>query len=144
MTLLHATLLVHGASTLAMVGVIWFVQVVHYPMFALVGEEVFRRYEGVHQRRTTLVVAPLMLVELGSAIGLLVLLGHDVRLWLSWLGLGLLGVVWLSTALVQVPLHRRLEAGFNGTLVRRLVVTNWVRTIAWSARGVVALALLEV
>jgi hypothetical protein len=53
-------------------------------------------------------------------------------------------VIWASTALWQVPAHRRLEHGFDPRVHGRLVSTNWVRTAAWSARGVVALALLAV
>ena len=32
-------LLLHAAATLFMTGLIWFVQVVHYPLFARVGED---------------------------------------------------------------------------------------------------------
>jgi hypothetical protein len=54
--------------------------------------------------------------------------------------LGLIGVNWLSTAIVQVPLHRRLEQGFEAGAHGRLVATNWVRTGAWTARGVLVAA----
>lgn len=60
-------LLAHAASTLAMTGVIWFVQVVHYPLFAAVGRKGFAAFEASHRRLTTWVVAPLMLVELVCA-----------------------------------------------------------------------------
>ena len=61
--MLELILLLQAASTLAMVGLIWFVQIVHYPLFAQVGREGFSGYEQAHQNRTTFVVAPLMLVE---------------------------------------------------------------------------------
>jgi len=48
----------------------------------------------------------------------------------------------VSTGFWQVPAHRRLEGGFDVATHRRLVQTNWVRTVAWSARAVIALALL--
>ncbi|HEX2205610.1 MAG TPA: hypothetical protein VHG91_20025 [Longimicrobium sp.] len=48
-------------------------------------------------------------------------------------------MVWLSTALLQVPMHGRLERGFDAAAHRRLVATNWVRTVAWTARGVLLL-----
>ena len=44
--------------------------------------------------------------------------------------------------LLQVPQHRILEGGFDPAAHRFLVSSNWVRTIAWTARGVVALFLL--
>ncbi|TVQ61807.1 MAG: hypothetical protein EA378_08385 [Phycisphaerales bacterium] len=127
-----------------MVGLIWFVQVVHYPLFAGVGSDCFCAYEAWHVRRTTLVVGPLMLGEAATALALAVfVVDGGLPGVLVWGGLGLLAACWLSTAFLQVPLHRRLERGWNEDAGRRLVATNWVRTIAWTARGVIALLLLH-
>lgn len=133
-----ALLLVHAGATVAMAGLVWFVQLVHYPLFAHVGRDGFARYEAEHTRRTTWLVAPLMLAEAATA---LVLLAVDPSV-LTAVGAVLLGVVWLSTALVQVPLHRRLERGFDADAHRRLVRSNAVRTAAWTGRAAIALALL--
>jgi hypothetical protein len=57
----------HAFCTVAMAGLIWFVQVVHYPLFFAVGTREFPRYEVLHSRRTGHVVAPLMLGELTTA-----------------------------------------------------------------------------
>ena len=51
----------------------------------------------------------------------------------------LVGVIWLSTIFVQAPLHGRLGGGFDAGLHRRLVVSNWVRTVAWALRGLLVL-----
>ena len=56
-----------------------------------------------------------------------------------WLGFALLLVVWGSTALIQMPLHARLARGFDMLLIERLVATNWLRTLAWSARAALVL-----
>ena len=61
---------------------------------------------------------------------------------LAWFGWILLLLIWLSTAFLQVPLHRRLAAGYDSRTATRLVRSNWVRTIAWTVRGVVALMLM--
>ena len=58
------------------------------------------------------------------------------------LGLVLVVVIWLSTALFQVPQHRRLESGFDEQAHRRLVNTNWIRIIAWTARSILTLTWL--
>ncbi len=128
-------------STLAMFGVIWFVQVVHYPLFLQVGAEHFPAYEAAHANRTTWVVAPLMLLELGSALALLVPRWRPVEVSAAgaWVGALLVGVLWFSTAFVQVPLHNRLHAGYSADIIRRLVATNWVRTAAWTARAALVL-----
>ncbi len=132
----------HLAATLFMTGVIVFVQVVHYPLMAGVGSEGYRSYQQAHMRRTSWVVLPAMALELGTAVGLtLTRLGTgDQRMALA--GLTLLAVIWLSTATLQAPLHGRLASGFDGGLHRRLVRTNWIRTVAWGLRVPVALALL--
>ena len=55
--------------------------------------------------------------------------------WSVVLGAALVGVIWASTAFVQVPLHSALGGAFDGDAHGKLVATNWVRTAAWTARG---------
>lgn len=131
-------LLSHFAATWSMVGVIWFVQLVHYPLLQRVGQESFVQYELDNTRRTTWVVAPLMLVELATAVFLAIRPPTDELAAVAWLGAGAVAAIWLSTALVQVPLHRRLSHRFDEVDARRLVATNWFRTCAWTGRGVLA------
>ena len=126
----------HAAATLFMTGVIWFVQIVHYPLFGRVGAAEFPAFEREHARRTGRVVGPAMVVELLLALALAARGGV-----LAWAGLALLGVIWASTAFVQVPLHRRLERGADVAAQRRLVRTNWIRTAAWTARAVIAIVI---
>lgn len=134
---------VHAVSTLFMTGVIWFVQVVHYPLMAAVGRTDFRAYEALHQRRTGWVVGPAMLVELAAAIGLVVAASGAAAAQASRLGLALLVVIWVATAAGAMPAHRRLAAGFSAAGLRRLLRVNWVRTAAWSARVPLALVALH-
>ena len=132
-------LLAHVAATLYMVGLIWFVQIVHYPLFSRVGEEGFSRYSDAHSRLTSYVVGPPMLLEAGTSLVLVFLRPDGVPLYLPLAGLALVGVVWLSTALLQVPRHTALGSGFDASAWRGLVGTNWIRTAAWSARGLLVL-----
>ena len=132
----------HLASTFYMVGLIWFVQVVHYPLFAAVGEDKFVEYEEHHQRLTTWVVGPGILVELVSGV-LLALTAADSRsAMILWVSMGLLAIIWFSTALIQIPCHRQLSTGFNAGSYRWLVRSNWLRTVAWTGRGVLILMLV--
>ena len=57
--------------------------------------------------------------------------------------MALLAVIWGSTALLQIPLHNALSAGFDPEVHARLVQTNWIRTIGWTARGLLALHLIR-
>jgi hypothetical protein len=131
-------LAVHAVSTIAMAGVAWCVQVVHYPLFGRVDAARFAAFEKEHQRRIGLVVGPLMLAEALTALLLVLLRPQGVPAPAAWAGLGLVAVLWASTWLVQVPLHARLERGFEAEAHRRLVSTSWLRTGAWTARAVLA------
>ena len=131
-----ALLMLQLVSTFGMVGVIWFVQVVHYPLFGKVGNSGFREYEREHQRRTTFVVAPLMLTEALTAAALLWIRPDGIPPYLAVAGLGLGALLWASTFLWQVPAHERLAKSFDSATHLRLVRSNWFRTVAWSTRGV--------
>jgi len=135
-------LLANAAATLYMAGVIWFVQVVHYPLFARVSVEGYAAYQSDHMRLTTWVVAPPMLVELATAVALLWLRPASVSLAALFAGVGLLAVVWASTFVLQVPCHEALGRGFDAATHRRLVATNALRTAAWSGRAALVLAML--
>jgi uncharacterized membrane protein len=135
-------LLIHLVATIYMTGVIWFVQIVHYPLFALTGPDQFREYEQRHCELTTWVVGPPMLIEAVTAALLLWMRPDGVSAAVAMFGAGLLLVIWLSTALLQVPCHERLSQGFDPDVQRRLVRTNWIRTVAWTARSGLALMLV--
>jgi hypothetical protein len=136
---LEPVLLVNLAATLVMVGIIWFVQIVHYPLFSRVGTAGFPAYSGAHSRLTGLVVGPPMLIEAATAAALVISPPPGVPVWLAATGLALLAVIWLSTALLQSPRHRELGVGFDAASHRFLVASNWLRTACWSARGLVVL-----
>lgn len=129
-------LLVHLAATLFMTGIIWFVQIVHYPLFGKVGATGYGAYANAHAQRTTWVVGPPMLTELATAGLLVAWRPAQVMEWQAWVGLGLVGVLWASTAGLQVPQHNVLEKGYDPEAHRRLVATNWLRTACWSLRSV--------
>jgi len=135
-------LLAQAAATFFMVGVIWFVQVVHYPLFASVGAPDFSAYSIRHTRLTGLIVGPPMLLEVGTAVALVVWTPPEVSASLVWTGLLLVAGIWLSTALFQAPRHTNLARGFDPAAHRFLVSSNWLRTVLWSLRGLVVLCVL--
>ena len=137
-----AVLIAQAVATFAMVGLVWFVQVVHYPLFALVPKTGRRQYETAHANRTTWIVAPVMLVEAASALLLLADPPRGTSRPLALAGLVLLALVWLSTWLIQVPAHRALSRDPTDRAVRRLVIGNWPRTLLWTARAGVVVAML--
>ncbi|MBI1354706.1 MAG: hypothetical protein GC160_10190 [Acidobacteria bacterium] len=130
----------HLAATQWMTGLIWFVQIVHYPLFEKVGGD-FPAYQTAHMRLTTWVVGPWMLLEAATAVALAVR-PEPLSRPLAWCNLALLAAIWLSTALLQVPQHERLLCGFQQRPHAALVRTNWLRTGLWSLRAAGLLAVL--
>lgn len=128
-------LLTHFASTWYLVGLCWLVQRVQYPLMDRVGVASYPAYEQAHVARIGPVVAPMMLIELGTGIALLLFANGSEARWVWGIGMGLLAIVWLSTFLIQVPLHDVLVGGFDAEAHASLVRTNWIRTLAWTARG---------
>jgi len=132
----------HVATTMFMVGLIWLIQIVHYPLFAHVGDNTFLAYHKRHTQWITTIVAPLMLLELATGI-LLWLMAPLQPFWiLNTMGIA---VIWGSTAFWQVRLHKQLSL-VDGTarlaLIRQLVASNWLRTIFWSFRCLLLVGLL--
>lgn len=125
--------LAHVLVTSFLAGLIWVIQLVHYPTFLFVSEERFRDFEKFHQFRISLLVVPAMLLEVGT--GVLLYVGSEYsenRFFLA--SLFCLALIWLSTLLWQGPDHQRLEQGYQRMVILRLVRSNWIRTIAWSLR----------
>ena len=110
-------------------------QIVHYPLFENVGTVLFTDYERAHVKKTSLVVMPLMLLELSTTMVLLVWSPKEIPYALVVIGSVLLAVVWCSTFWLQVPAHQALERAFDVNQHRNLVQSNWLRTIAWTCRG---------
>ena len=139
---MEVLLVPHTLATIMMAGLIWFVQLVHYPLFLFVGASDFARYEREHTRRVTWVVAPLMGMEALTAIVLVILAAGITMHVAAIVGLLLVAAIWASTAFVQVPCHRKLSTGYDLSTAQRLVTTNWLRTLAWTARAGVAMLML--
>lgn len=136
-------LLVHAFATLFMVGLIWTMQLVHYPLFARVGEHEHEAYERAHMARISWIVGPIMSIEAVSAAAIIAVPTAELPRWMLVTGAVLLCVIWLSTATLQGPMHARLARGFDPRVHAALVRTNWIRTVAWTARGVLSLAMIS-
>lgn len=131
----HLAFLFNLIATWYMVGLIWMVQVVHYNLFDRVGSDVFAAYEADHNRLITPIVGVPMLIEIATAAYLCFdAPAGTTKAWMI-VGMIMLGLIWLSTAVLQVPYHGKLMHGFDMDAYRGLVSTNWIRTILWTARG---------
>ncbi|MFN5756103.1 MAG: hypothetical protein ACK54F_13805 [Planctomycetia bacterium] len=144
MTLSDLLLMAQAIASGAMCGVIWFVQIIHYPLFVRLDGPDATDYAQENQRRTGSVVIPFMLVEGLAAAALAWRPPPGVPFPVAIAGVAIVVALWLSTALVQMPLHARLaREGESPAVVAALVRSNWLRTALWSARAALAVWMLR-
>jgi hypothetical protein len=129
-------------STAALTGLIWTIQILQYPLFAQVGEKEFPRYHASHSARITAIVGPLMGLEMLCALYILWRRPLGVSMEMAWGAMAILIVVHLTTTFLSVPAHNVLGRGFSANAHHKLVWTNWIRTVAWSARAVLSAAMI--
>ncbi|MDN3508036.1 MAG: hypothetical protein P0S94_03860, partial [Simkaniaceae bacterium] len=104
--------LIQVVVTLVMVGVIWFVQIIHYPLYRKI-KEGFVQYERAHLRRMAYFAGPLMLIEAITAVMLILMLSKESLISLAIVNLVLLVLIWLSTLLFSVGTHQKLSTHFS-------------------------------
>ena len=124
--------IIHFSATLFMTGLIWVVQVLHYPSYRYISLEKFSAYQNFHTEAITLIVGPVMLIEIFSGLFLLINSQFDRLHVLNFSGLCIL---WLATLFFSVPNHNKLHLGFNDQVINQLIQTNWIRTILWTLRS---------
>lgn len=133
-------IIAHTALTLFNTGLIWTIQLVHYPLFNSVGSEGFVQYEQQHTQRISFLVVPTMIFELIT--GSILIYSFGLFSAYGLLFCLLLGI-WLSTFLLQVPMHNHLSQSYSKIHVDKLVRTNWIRTILWSSRSALLIYLVH-
>jgi len=124
--------IIHFAATCIMAGVIWTIQILHYPFFHQLNRDNFARLMNIHRVRISCIVIPVMLTELATGIYLWYYSTSYPLLFLA--GLCLIGLIWLSTFLLQTPRHAQIADHYIASAVSKLVLTNWIRTVLWTIR----------
>lgn len=129
------------AVTAVMTGLIWTIQLVHYPFFHRLEKENFNGHMDEHRKKISFIVLPVMLIELATCVGL-VLMESSFRSAFV-IGLLMLIIIWVSTAFLQVPSHSKLASGYSKKEADKLVKYNWIRTILWTGRLILMLSILS-
>ena len=124
-------------STSVMVGVIWVIQLLHYPSFHFINEKKYIEFQHFHMQRISFIVIPVMLIELASAL----LLSYFFRSSLTIILLALLLGIWGITFIFFTNMHQKLTNGYDRANVDSLVKINWSRTALWSLRLIILLSI---
>ena len=125
-------LILHLIATSVMVGVIWVIQLVHYPSFHFVELKQYTAFQRFHMSRISYLVIPAMLTELFTLI--LIVISMDQIDTLVLASTILLIFIWLMTAVFFSGVHQKLTLGYDQTVVDKLVKLNWGRTLLWTLR----------
>jgi hypothetical protein len=118
-------------SAFLLTGVIWTIQIVHYPSFHYIDKLSFTNFHHFHERRISIIVMPLMLIELTTSTALYI---NNMSSIVFALNLLIVVLIWCSTFFIQVPIHSILSKKKDKKLIEKLVNTNWIRTFLWSMR----------
>ena len=125
-----------------MVGLIWLIQLVSYPLFSYVNVGDFQKYHSRHVKKITPIVALAMTLEASIALILLIFTPSD-SVGLLVINTLLVCLIWVSPAFIQIPYHQRLEFPKNQILyTEKLIKTNWIRTILWTFKLIISIWVL--
>ena len=118
------------------VGLIWTIQLVHYPSMRYISKDKFTEYHNFHSMRISILAIPLMFAELVTSIILWYQNFNNTVQTVFLVNLIIVALIWLSTFLIQVPLHNALSKEKNTEKLSRFICTNWIRTILWTSRSI--------
>jgi hypothetical protein len=122
--------LFHLTITSIMCGVIWAMQLVHYPAFLWIPLEKLGAFERFRARRVWWIILPVLASELLSGAFLAFQTQNSIFILNFFLNL----VLWVFTFFVSVPLHKKIDLDPKSIWVQQLIFTNWPRAVLWSFR----------
>lgn len=129
------------AATWVMIGIMWFSQVVHYPLYKKI-KEGFVEYERSHIRRAAILLGPIMVVEAITAILLVGAAPGGTLSTLAGANLTVLILIWLMTFLFQITLHQKPSIRFSPKILKNLITSNWIRTLLWTLKGLITIFMI--
>ena len=125
-------LLGHLIFTSIMTGVIWVIQIVHYPSFHFMEKELYTAFQKFHMNKISIIVIPIMLAELIT--GMMLFLDKSSKSPFLIISFVILVLIWLITGVFFSKAHNELIAGYQELVINQLVAMNWIRTLLWTLR----------
>ena len=139
---MSSILLINIFSAFFATGLIWTIQLVHYPSMRFVSRDKFELFHSFHQLRISIIAMPLMAIELITTIILFMQNIENESSLIFKINLIIVTLIWFSTFFIQVPLHQKLSKGKKTSLIDKLVLTNWFRTVLWTLRSILIIFFL--
>ena len=129
--MLDDLLIFHITSTSIMVGVIWVIQLVHYPSFKYVKDSDYIIFQKYHMSNISYIVFPVMLIELFTS---LLIFFSGEKSFFFMLSLFCLFLIWVITVGLFTKFHNILQTGKDLKMIEKMIKVNWIRTLLWSVR----------
>ena len=129
--MLDDLLTTHLTSTSIMVGVIWVIQLVHYPSFKYVNESDYIIFQKYHMSNISYIVYPIMFTELTTAI---LIFFSGEKSFFFMLSLICLFLIWVITGVLFTKFHNILQKGKDLKMIEKMIKANWMRTLLWTLR----------
>ena len=125
-------LIAHFIFSSVMTGVIWVIQIVHYPSFHFIEKELYTAFQKFHMNKISIIVIAIMLAELIT--GMMLFLDKSSKSPFLIVSFVILVLIWLITGVFFSKAHNELIIGYQELVVNQLVVMNWIRTLLWTLR----------
>jgi len=139
----NTILQIHLFSCFFMTGIIWLIQLIHYPAYRYIKPDLFQQYQSFHTQTITFLVGPMMTLELLTALALIANTPFSKTNIINIIGV--VGI-WIATVMLSVPAHnqlaQQLDPNIQKAFIEKLISTNWIRTALWSARSIMWLLIL--
>lgn len=140
MTWTIINLLAHLAITISLTGIIWFVQLIHYPVMEHLSEK--SSFARLHISRTMPLAVSMMVIELATGIVLLWLRPVSVPIWMPVTGLLLMAMFWAITWQGCVPGHFCVRRSGTNEAYAQLMIANGWRSVLMTCRSMLLLSML--
>lgn len=112
-----------------LVVLIWTVQLIIYPSFLYYSKENLVVWHKKYTYLIGRIVSPLMLFQLGISIYQITLATNLYTIS----SLVIVGILWTSTVLQFVPIHKIISDGTaSEQMLLSLETKNWIRTFLWT------------
>ncbi|MAI87886.1 MAG: hypothetical protein CMF98_01970 [Candidatus Marinimicrobia bacterium] len=132
--IMEAILFFHFFLTFFMTGIIWLIQLIHYPSFSFIDKNMYSKFQTFHMNRISFLVGPIMILELLSGFYLLLFFYSESNFFVINFILNIL--ILTMTIIVFGTIHKKLIEGFKFSLFAKLISMNWIRTILWSMKSI--------
>lgn len=134
--------IINVITTLVCVGQVWFLQVVHYPLFRNIGPEKFPEYYSTLRMKMTLFNLPLVVLETSTSVMVFLFFSMQPKptpamensFMLYGISVFLLLPVHLFTYRGVQPALKKLSTQFSDKNLASLLQWNLMRSIAWTVR----------